>query len=97
MLNGEMGAGKTTLVSQIMKYIDKRVHVSSPTYAIINKYSENIYHADLYRARDNIGLEDLLIDGNYVFIEWPNGLYVPNAISVKINVKEGGRREFLID
>ena len=45
----------------------------------------------------SIGLEDLMVAGNYVFIEWPNEMIIPNAIKVTIQVKENGNREFIID
>lgn len=106
MLCGDMGAGKTTLVSAVMKYINKNIAVSSPTYTIINKYSDNIYHADLYRllqnetdinaAITNTGLYDLLDSPNTVFIEWANDFDIPNALKVQINIKENGKREYII-
>lgn len=97
LLDGPMGAGKTTLVSYIVKYLDPSARPCSPTYAIINQYSDDIYHADLYRAQSDIGLMDLCVPGNYVFIEWPQGFAVDGAIKVQITVKEDGTREFIID
>jgi tRNA threonylcarbamoyl adenosine modification protein YjeE len=96
-----MGAGKTTLVSFIIKYLDKTLTPCSPTFSIINKYTENIYHADLYRLcgadPERVGLYDLLKPDNYVFIEWAEGLDISNAIRIKIDVKEDGNRVFIID
>ena len=108
LLQGAMGAGKTTLVGEIVRLLAPDAMPSSPTYTIINQYTDNIYHADLYRLWENeaqsvaeilqgTGLADLCIDGNYVFIEWPNDLSLPNAIKIKIQVKENGNREFIID
>lgn len=96
LLNGDMGAGKTTLVSYIVKYLDPTARPCSPTFAIINQYNECIYHADLYRAQSDIGLADLCVPGNYVFIEWPQGFTVDGAMQVQIKVKEDGTREFTI-
>jgi tRNA threonylcarbamoyladenosine biosynthesis protein TsaE len=100
LIDGVMGAGKTVLVSFIVKYLNKKIKPSSPTFSIINKYTENIYHADLYRLNGadpvNTGLYDLLTPQNYVFIEWAGDLDIQNAIRVKINVKEDGSREFII-
>lgn len=106
LLCGDMGAGKTTLVSAVMKYINKNIKVSSPTYTIINKYSENIYHADLYRllqgtadlqsAITDTGLYDLLCRPNIVFVEWANDIDISDALKIQINIKENGKREYII-
>lgn len=108
LLSGAMGAGKTTLVGEIVRILCPTALPASPTYTIINQYADNIFHADLYRLWENenqtlesamqsIGLEDLMVAGNYVFIEWPNEMIMPNAIKVTIQVKENGNREFIID
>lgn len=115
LLSGPMGAGKTTLVGEIVKILCPTVLPCSPTFTVINQYADNIFHADLYRLWENemitnqadpqkinqimesTGLLDLCVDGNYVFIEWPNGLRLPNAIKITINIKEDGNREFIID
>ncbi len=114
LLFGPMGAGKTTLVGEIVRILCPTALPSSPTYTVINQYAENIFHADLYRLWENeaentqpttekinqvlesIGLLDLCVDGNYVFIEWPNGLNLPGAMQVTIKIKEDGNREFII-
>ena len=113
-LHGGMGAGKTTLVGIIVKILCPTAIPSSPTFTLINQYAENIYHADLYRLWENSGAEnsdmeaqimestgiaDLCVDGNYVFIEWPENLkfgVARNIIDVTIKVKENGDREFVI-
>ena len=113
-LHGGMGAGKTTLVGEIVKILCPSAIPSSPTFTLINQYTENIYHADLYRLWENggadnadmaaqvmesTGIADLCVDGNYVFIEWPEGLKfgaARNIIDITIKVKENGDREFVI-
>jgi tRNA threonylcarbamoyladenosine biosynthesis protein TsaE len=101
LLSGPMGAGKTTFISFVVHYLDKRVRVSSPTFSIINKYSDKIYHADLYRLQgekpENTGIFDIIADkSNFVFVEWPDGVEVADAVRIKINILEGGAREFVI-
>ena len=80
LLNGEMGAGKTTLTSRIVKLAGSKDAVSSPTYSIVNAYElpngKMIYHFDLYRIEDpseleEIGFYEYLDSGNICIIEWP--------------------------
>ena len=75
LLEGEMGAGKTTHVSKLLGEVLPELNVHSPTFQVINQYAENIYHMDLYRLErlaefENLGLEEILSDDNIVFIEW---------------------------
>ena len=108
LLHGEMGAGKTTFVGEVVRLLCPDALPASPTYTIINQYADNIFHADLYRLWENenqtidsimqsVGLVDLMVAGNYVFIEWPNDLKMADAIQITIQVREDGDREFIID
>ncbi len=72
-LNGEMGAGKTTLVHALCDMLGVQDDVSSPTFALINQYSfddkgaeQTIYHMHWYRLKDCLLQKD-----NYSIIEWP--------------------------
>ncbi len=79
LLDAEMGTGKTTLISQILKQWG--IHdVSSPTYSICNVYrtpsGQTVHHYDLYRIKNageliEIGFQDLLDTADYHFVEWP--------------------------
>ncbi len=79
-----MGAGKTTLVKAFCRHLGVIENTSSPTFSLVNEYSypeQNagtalFHHLDLYRLRTpeeafDIGIEDLLYDPWYCFIEWP--------------------------
>jgi tRNA threonylcarbamoyladenosine biosynthesis protein TsaE len=75
-LNGEMGAGKTTLVSEVCKQLNCKQEASSPTYAIINIYETlnnnipfEIVHMDWYRLKDE---EDVFKCGASEYLEAPN-------------------------
>lgn len=76
---GKMGTGKTTLIKELCSRLQVTDTTSSPTFSIINEYSSPkgiIYHLDLYRIENqeeilNLGLEEYLEHGYYVFIEWP--------------------------
>lgn len=75
---GDLGAGKTTLVEEICRTLGSRDELSSPTYSILNEYSSeggSILHADLYRLKSleealDLGIEDYLYSGHYCLIEW---------------------------
>lgn len=80
LLNGEMGAGKTTLVREIVSKCGIIASVVSPTFSIVNEYGKSdskiIYHFDLYRMKNenealDIGIEEYLDSGNLCLIEWP--------------------------
>lgn len=76
---GEMGVGKTTLISYICKKLGVLETIGSPTFSLVNEYrtEENkpIYHFDFYRIESefeaiDIGFEDYLYSGDWCFIEW---------------------------
>jgi len=76
---GELGAGKTTIIKQILKTLGSEDAGSSPSYAIINEYKAAVgpvFHIDLYRLNSadevfQLGFEDIIYSGNRCFIEWP--------------------------
>jgi len=79
LISGEMGAGKTTLIKEVIKGLNVVDNISSPTFSIINEYKTSnddiIYHIDLYRIKnineiEGIGLFEYLESGNSCFIEW---------------------------
>ena len=78
-LEGELGAGKTTLVGGVLKQLGFRGHARSPTYTLIEPYefgARSVYHLDLYRLADPseveaLGLRDLLLPRSVFLIEWP--------------------------
>lgn len=79
-IDGALGVGKTTLVKNFCKNLGVIDHVSSPTFPIINEYSnrsnEKIYHFDFYRLNSfqealDIGTDLYLDTDSYCFIEWP--------------------------
>ncbi len=80
LLNGQLGAGKTTLVKEIIKLQDPSEQVSSPTFSLVNQYelqTGRVYHIDLYRIKDlneamDMGIEEYLFNDQLVFIEWPD-------------------------
>lgn len=90
LFNGEMGAGKTTLIKAVCSALDVRSGMTSPTFSIINEYhtatGEPVYHFDFYRLKNenealDIGVEEYLDSGRYCFIEWPDR--VPSLIPAR--------------
>ncbi|HJN78551.1 MAG TPA: tRNA (adenosine(37)-N6)-threonylcarbamoyltransferase complex ATPase subunit type 1 TsaE, partial [Flavobacteriaceae bacterium] len=92
LLSGEVGAGKTTLIKEILKILKVNENVNSPTFSIINEYlsedKKNIYHIDLYRIKNidelhSIGFFEYLESSNLCFIEWGN--MIESRIKVSYN------------
>ncbi len=74
-LKGELGAGKTTFVKGVAKYLKIKDPITSPTFNIIKEYENKLCHIDAYRVfKEDIGI-DYYIDNNYlIFIEWADNL-----------------------
>jgi tRNA threonylcarbamoyladenosine biosynthesis protein TsaE len=95
-LEGQLGAGKTTLVRGMILGLGWKQDVRSPTFNLMTEYATTppILHADLYRLKSwqNIGLEDY-IDTHLCLIEWPDrarGL-VENPYRIEIEFTDDGR------
>nr|WP_299382037.1 tRNA (adenosine(37)-N6)-threonylcarbamoyltransferase complex ATPase subunit type 1 TsaE [Allomuricauda sp.] len=79
--HGEMGAGKTTLIRTLVKQLGGMDEASSPTFGLVNEYHDQNdqllgYHFDFYRIENEVealdlGLEDYLGTGTWLFMEWP--------------------------
>lgn len=88
-LEGQLGAGKTTFVRAIARGLGVGAGATSPTYALVHRYSGRrgpVFHLDCYRLRSteeaaDLDWEGLLRDGDAVLIEWPEraGAWVPTA------------------
>lgn len=76
-LQGELGAGKTTLVRGILRGLGFEGRVTSPTFTLMNVYDSHppVYHFDFYRLEGSdladLGLEDYLGKKGITIIEWP--------------------------
>ena len=82
LLQGDLGAGKTTFVkglAQVFKVTPKKVN--SPTFVIMNYYKGKLplYHFDLYRlespqAIDTLDFDEYFYGEGISLIEWPERL-----------------------
>jgi len=104
LFKGEMGSGKTTLISAMVKILGGESKVSSPTFSIVNEYkvkSDIVYHFDFYRIKNqiealDIGIEDYFYSGNWSFVEWPDKikpLLPNNTTTVKLSILSNQERE----
>jgi tRNA threonylcarbamoyladenosine biosynthesis protein TsaE len=80
-ITGSLGAGKTTLVRELLRAYGITEGITSPTFTYVNMYrtdtGEQLYHFDLYRIQS---LDEFIVAGfdeylykenSKVFIEWP--------------------------
>jgi tRNA threonylcarbamoyladenosine biosynthesis protein TsaE len=89
LFEGELGAGKTTLIKAIARGLGVESPATSPTYALVHHYQGRrgaVYHLDCYRLKRteeaaDLDWETLLRDGDVLLIEWPEraGAWVPRA------------------
>lgn len=104
LLEGDMGAGKTTLIRALCARLGVRDNVTSPTFSLVHEYvtasGEAIYHFDFYRICHEEEALDLdyttyFESGSYCFVEWPTkvgNLISPAYCKVSLTVQADGSR-----
>lgn len=104
LFEGDMGAGKTTLIKALCRALGVVSLVQSPTFSIVNEYTthegKSVYHFDCYRLRNeaealDIGIEEYVDSGNYCFFEWPEritALWPARYYQVRITADPDDRR-----
>lgn len=107
LFEGEMGAGKTTLIKEICKQLGIKDTVQSPTFSIINEYrspdDKPVYHFDFYRIEGveeamQIGAEEYFFSGDLCLIEWPSRVaaILPDTyLEIQIGVGQDSSRNIL--
>lgn len=108
-LYGDIGAGKTTFVKHLAKYLDIKEKVTSPSFVILNEYHSgkiSLYHFDLYRLERD-GLESILDElheytenkNALAIIEWAefsSGDLPENRMEIEIKYIDENQRKFLL-
>ena len=95
LLNGDLGAGKTTFTQFVFKALGVKEVVSSPTFAILKSYEGKfkLHHFDTYRITTEeaieAGFDEVFEDKNsIIFVEWSENIapLIPQNV-IKINIK----------
>lgn len=106
IFNGDMGSGKTTIISSIVNFLGANVKVSSPTFSIVNEYNigdDSIYHFDFYRLKNSsealdLGIYEYLSSGNWNFIEWGENIQeLLNEEFTTVNIKVISKEKRLLE
>jgi tRNA threonylcarbamoyladenosine biosynthesis protein TsaE len=103
-LQGDLGAGKTTLVRHLLRALGVQGRIKSPTYAVVEPYELpglNIWHFDFYRFSDprewaDAGFRDIFASPGLKLAEWPENATgcVPAAdLVVQLGVSDDESRQ----
>lgn len=102
-LQGDLGAGKTTLVRGILRALGHEGRVKSPTYTLVESYvlsKLTLQHYDLYRMINprewlDAGFRDDCNTSALCLVEWPEkaaGLLPPPDVRVRLSISGDGRK-----
>lgn len=104
LFDGDMGAGKTTLIKAVCEALNVLDQMNSPTFALVNEYltgqDDLVYHFDFYRIDSekeafDIGVEEYFQSGYICLIEWPAKIptLLPDQyLKIAIVLNEDGSR-----
>lgn len=107
LLQGDLGAGKTSLAQAICRMLHTEEQAKSPSFSIINEYHSPagpVYHFDFYRIENEeeaqeLGLEEYWESGSRCLIEWPEMIpsYLPdNYLSIHLEHTDSGSRKIQV-
>lgn len=106
---GTMGAGKTTLIREICEQLGSEDVVTSPTFALVNRYNaangRPIFHFDFYRIERpeeafDMGYEEYFYSDGLCLVEWSERieeLLPDDVMKVEIEVVSPTKRHITID
>jgi tRNA threonylcarbamoyladenosine biosynthesis protein TsaE len=105
----EMGSGKTTLITALLRAMGIESPEGSPTYSLVNTYDSpyfgEVMHFDVYRLNSveealDAGIEEMLYSGAVCFVEWAEiiePLLPEEVVRVKITLNHAGERIIHMD
>ena len=103
---GELASGKTTFIKGILKGLEYKKSVTSPTFTLVNEYDAKfpVIHFDCYREDElerwiKLGMNDYLSEENVVIIEWADkmqSLLPDNTIQVHFSHNSINSREIML-
>ena len=105
--NGDLGAGKTTIIRAMLKQLGIESTIKSPTFSLVESYlcqNMPVHHFDLYRIQhedelEYLGFRDYFTNESICCVEWAEnaGKALPKAdIQFKLNIKGAGREMQII-
>lgn len=105
LLNGELGAGKTTFTKSLVKALGVNDIVTSPTFAFMKEYfgKYKISHYDMYRAENQdelfeLGIYDNLTEQGIAVIEWNKfDSFPPDKKVISIDIIKTGENSRIFD
>lgn len=103
LLQGDLGAGKTTLVRGLLRALGVQGRIKSPSYAVLESYPlslGDVHHFDFYRFGDpreweDAGFRELLTGPGLKLVEWPEkapDLVQAADLQVDLRPEGDGRR-----